>query len=92
MQCKVFSAHEIAPVVNGEEIKCQKCGHTLNIIHWNNGKDILTCNNGKCLVYRNPVSYCSGGHPLKKKTSIKSNEEDDQYANGLYSMFNDIVK
>ncbi len=42
-----------------ETTKCQKCGQPLSILHWSSDKDISVCNNGKCLAYRNPVSYIS---------------------------------
>ena len=92
MQCKVFSNRERAPVADGEEAKCQKCGQTLEILHWSSGKDIFICNNGKCLAYRNPVPCFSTGNSAENKTSTQSNEENYQYAGAFDSVFRDVDK
>jgi hypothetical protein len=61
-----------------EEIKCQKCGQNLKLLHWSIGKDILMCDNGRCLAYRNPVSGYSYGNRLENKMPKKSYEEQDR--------------
>jgi hypothetical protein len=40
-----------------KDIKCEKCGQPLKLLHWNSQKDILICTNDKCPAYRNPVPY-----------------------------------
>jgi hypothetical protein len=51
-----------------EESKCEKCGQPLNTLHWIGGKDMRTCDNGKCQAYHNPVSDLSYWRRPEKKT------------------------
>ena len=77
-----------------QEMKCQQCGQHLKLLRWNSEKDILICDNGKCLAYRNPVSYLPHRDRSENKTSIKSYEErDGRYVPCSFSsMFDDIAK
>jgi hypothetical protein len=60
-----------------EDSRCEKCGQTLNTLHWIGGKDMRTCDNGKCQAYHNPVSDLAYWHRAENKsqeTNIKSKE------------------
>jgi hypothetical protein len=51
-----------------EELKCEKCGQPLNTLHWIGGKDMRTCDNGKCQAFHNPVTNLSYWHRSEEKT------------------------
>ncbi len=66
-----------------ETAKCQRCGQPLSILHWSSDKDISICNNGKCIAYRNPVSYISYSSRPELGKKIASRMFDDP--EGLFS-------
>jgi len=62
-----------------EAAKCPKCGQPLSILHWSGDKEITICNNGKCLAYRNPVSYVTYSPPSEtgKRAASRLFEDKD---------------